>query len=131
MSREKPEVAALRKKMRGEALTEGERGLRSLPHVAVEAILDERRRAEKAPTLYDWVCTVIAVTKDVDASLVMIRARLQAVAVVLATQRGENPANWSVYVERHIVGVRAIVRDAQGNEVDLQRLPAELMEEPE
>ena len=52
--------------------------------------------------------------------------RLQLFAALLSRQRGEGflkSREWSVYVERHIVGVRFMIRDAEGKEVDLQQVP--------
>jgi hypothetical protein len=47
-----------------------------------------------------------------------------AAGIVLAIQRKEDPHQWSAYAEKHIAGVRFMLRDAAGREVDLQTIPA-------
>jgi hypothetical protein len=76
------------------------------------------------PSLYDACCALV-LSKDLDDPLSAIRAKLKLFALLLAVKRGENPRAWSVYVERHIVGVRFMLRDARGHEVDLQQVPAD------
>ena len=77
--------------------------------------------------LYE-VCARLAVDKTVDDPLDAIRKKLILAMYLLAPRRGEDPRAWSVYVERHIVGVRFILRDAAGREVDLQAIPAAAIE---
>ena len=55
--------------------------------------------------------------------LARVRARLMAAGVVLAIQRKEDPHQWSAYAEKHLAGVRFMLRDASGREVDLQTIP--------
>lgn len=57
-----------------------------------------------------------------------VRAKLTAAGNALALQRDEDPFEWSVYVERHIAGVRFMLRDAHGREVDLQKVPGTMEE---
>lgn len=77
--------------------------------------------------LYE-LCARLAVDKTVEDPLDAIRQKLILAMYLLAPRRGEDPRAWSVYVERHIVGVRFILRDAAGREVDLQAIPAAAIE---
>lgn len=90
----------------------------------------ERKPAEPAPagSVYDQ-CVAIAGDVAVEDPLSEIRTRLTAVGKVLALAQNEDPRTWSVYAEHHRVGgVRFMLRDAAGREVDLQRLPADVTE---
>jgi len=59
-----------------------------------------------------------------------IRTTLTLFGVVIAKKKREPWKQWSVYVERHMrnVGVRFMLRDAKGREVDLQKIPGTLEE---
>lgn len=63
---------------------------------------------------------------DVDGGLSPIdrlRAYLKLLAVALAYKRKQRAADFSVYVEKHIAGIRFMVRDPDGKEVDLSKIP--------
>lgn len=55
--------------------------------------------------------------------LVRVRGYLIDLAVVLAPKYGQNPDAWSAYAEKHLAGVRFMLRDATGREIDLQKIP--------
>jgi hypothetical protein len=57
-----------------------------------------------------------------------VRVKLMLFGVVLAVKLKQNPKEWSAYCERHLAGVRFMLRDAGGREVDLQRIPGTLEE---
>jgi hypothetical protein len=67
--------------------------------------------------------------KEIEDPLGAVRKRLRAAAEVLARRQGSRPQAWDVYVERHVVGVRFVLHDPAGREVDLQLVPARLLED--
>lgn len=71
-------------------------------------------------------CCAVLVDRTVEDPCAKIRAMLLAYARVLAARRpGGRAADWAVYVEPHIAGVRFILHDPRGAMVDLERLPAD------
>lgn len=84
-------------------------------------VLGPHERPPAALSLYDE-CAALAVARDAEDPLSSVRAKLRCAGDLLAPLRNEDPRAWSVYVERHVVGLRFILRDAAGCEVDLQRV---------
>lgn len=95
-----------------------------MPRERVAPPKEEAPPPPETGTLYAWCARTIA-SRDLEDPMLEVRSRLRLVAALLAKRRGENPKAWDVYVERHIAGVRFILRDATGREVDLEQLPAD------
>jgi hypothetical protein len=95
---------------------------------ASEGVAGEEPGLDRPPggpsSLFD-VCVRILEDKKNDNPLGAVRERLKAAVEVLALRQRTSPRGWDVYVERHISGVRFIVHDPTGREVDLQKVPAE------
>ena len=81
--------------------------------------------AKKQPTnLYEKLA-MMAGDPTQDHPVEAIRKELLEYAKLLAPVVDEDPAEWSVYVEKHIAGIRFILRDTAAKEINLQRLPVD------
>lgn len=78
----------------------------------------------KASNLYELL-SAIAADPEQENPIEAIRSTLKKFAEVLAPLLDEDPREWTVYVERHIAGIRFILRDTSSREVNLQALPAD------
>lgn len=84
--------------------------------------------AAEEMTLYKALSLYLASPGEDERPLDVARARLRAYVRELAPRLDEDPNKWNVTVERSPAGVRLIVNDESGTEVDLDRLPANVEE---
>lgn len=78
-------------------------------------------------TLYKSLSLFLADPGEVQDPIGHVRSRLKKYIEVLAARLEENPEKWGIYVERHRgAGIRMIVQDEAGKEVDLDKLPADV-----
>jgi hypothetical protein len=84
-----------------------------------------------AKTLWDACVRVLETPPTPDApqdTFARVRTKLVMFGTVMAVKLNQDPRQWSAYCERHLAGVRFMLRDANGREVDLQRIPGTLEE---